>query len=97
MRYNPALRLEGKILSCWIPGAEHSAEAVCVPGGAVHYAVRSDPEAARELLKLARTTWNASGGCCEPRSHGGALGVAAYRAEEPESTPEPVKKGGEEE
>ena len=99
MRYNPALRLEGK------NPFQLDSRAPSIPLKQYAYQearytmlVRSNPEAARELLKAAQDDverqWRvyASRAAMAGRSESPHIAPV-----EPESAPEPLKKGGEEE
>ncbi|HEV2102916.1 MAG TPA: pyruvate:ferredoxin (flavodoxin) oxidoreductase [Candidatus Acidoferrum sp.] len=99
MRYNPALRLEGK------NPFQLDSKAPSIPLKQYAYQearytmlVRSDPEAARELLKIAQDDVERQWRVYSNRA------AMAGRSESPhiapvelEAAPEPVKKGGEEE
>jgi len=99
MRYNPALRLEGK------NPFQLDSKAPSIPFKQYAYQearysmlVRSDPVAARELLKLAQNDVERQWGVYSNRAAMAAGGETPHVAPvEPESSPEPVKKGGEEE
>jgi len=99
MRYNPALRLEGKnpfLLDSKAPSIPLKQYAY--QEARYTMLVRSDPEEARALLKLAQDDverqWRvyANRAAMPGRSE-----TPHISPQEPESTPEPVKKGGEEE
>jgi pyruvate-ferredoxin/flavodoxin oxidoreductase len=99
MRYNPALRLEGK------NPFQLDSKAPSIPFRQYAYQearytmlVRSDPEAARELLKMAQDDverqWRVYSNRAAMAGRSESPGIAPV---EPESAPQPVKKGGEEE
>jgi len=99
MRYNPALRLEGK------NPFQLDSKAPSIPLKQYAYQearytmlVRSDPEAARELLKLAQDDverqWRVYSNRAAMPGRSESPHIAPV---EPESAPETVKKGGEEE
>jgi pyruvate-ferredoxin/flavodoxin oxidoreductase len=99
MRYNPALRLEGKnpfLLDSKAPSIPLKQYAY--QEARYTMLVRSDPEAARELLKLAQDDverqWRVYANRAAMPGRSESPHIAPV---EPESTPEPVKKGGEEE
>ena len=99
MRYNPALRLEGK------NPFQLDSKAPSIPLKQYAYQearytilVRSDPEAARTLLKIAQEDVERQWGIYSNRASMAAGGETPHIAPvEPETSPEPVKKGGEEE
>lgn len=99
MRYNPALRLEGK------NPFQLDSKAPSIPLKQYAYQearytmlVRSDPAAARDLLKLAQDDverqWRVYANRAAMAGRADSPNIAP---QEPESSPEPVKKGGEEE
>ena len=99
MRYNPALRLEGK------NPFQLDSRAPSIPLKQYAYQearytmlVRSNPEAARELLKVAQDDverqWRVYSGRAAMAGRSESPHIAPV---EPESAPEPLKKGGEEE
>ena len=99
MRYNPMLRLEGK------NPFRLDSKAPSIPLKQYTYQearytmlVRSDPEAARELLKIAQDDverqWRVYSGRAAMAGRNETPNIAPV---EPETTAEPVKKGGEEE
>jgi len=99
MRYNPALRLQGKnpfILDSKAPSI--SLKQYAYQEARYTMLVRSDPDAARELLKLAQDDvereWRvyANRAAMPGRSESPHIAPEAS-----ETAPEPVKKGGEEE
>jgi pyruvate-ferredoxin/flavodoxin oxidoreductase len=99
MRYNPALRLQGK------NPFQLDSKAPSIPLKQYAYQearytmlVRSDPEAARELLKLAQDDVERQWRVYANRAAMAGRSETPHIApQEPESTPETVKKGGEEE
>lgn len=99
MRYNPALRLEGKnpfILDSKAPSIPLKQYAY--QEARYTMLVRSDPEAARELLKLAQDDVEREWRVYSNRAAMAGRSESPHIApESPESEPEPVKKGGEEE
>jgi len=99
MRYNPALRLEGKnpfLLDSKAPSIPLKQYAY--QEARYTMLVRSDPEAARELLKLAQDDVERQWRVYANRAAMAGRSESPHIApEEPESTPETVKKGGEEE
>jgi pyruvate-ferredoxin/flavodoxin oxidoreductase len=99
MRYNPALRLEGKnpfLLDSKAPSIPLKQYAY--QEARYTMLVRSDPEAARELLKLAQDDVERQWRVYSNRAAMAGRSESPHIApQEPESTPEPVKKGGEEE
>jgi pyruvate-ferredoxin/flavodoxin oxidoreductase len=99
MRYNPALRLEGKnpfILDSKAPSIPFKQYAY--QEARYTMLVRSDPEAARELLKAAQDDVERQWRVYSNRSAMAGRSESPHIApEEPEGTPETVKKGGEEE
>jgi pyruvate-ferredoxin/flavodoxin oxidoreductase len=99
MRYNPALRLEGKnpfLLDSKAPSIPLKQYAY--QEARYTMLVRSDPEAARELLKLAQDDVERQWRVYANRAAMAGRSASPHIApEEPESTPETVKKGGEEE
>ena len=99
MRYNPALRLEGK------NPFQLDSKAPSIPFKQYAYQearytmlVRSNPEAARELLKMAQDDverqWRVYSNRAAMAGRSETPNIAPV---EPESAPEPVKKGGEDE
>jgi len=99
MRYNPALRLEGKNPF----QLDSKAPSISVKQYAYQEArytmlVRSDPEAARELLKIAQDDverqWRVYANRAAMPGRSESPHIAPV---DPETAPEPVKKGGEEE
>jgi pyruvate-ferredoxin/flavodoxin oxidoreductase len=99
MRYNPALRLEGKnpfLLDSKAPSIPLKQYAY--QEARYTMLVRSDPEAARELLKLAQDDVERQWRVYSNRAAMPGRSESPHIApEEPESSPELVKKGGEEE
>jgi len=99
MRYNPALRLEGKnpfLLDSKAPSIPLKQYAY--QEARYTMLVRSDPEAARELLKLAQDDVERQWRVYSNRAAMAGRSETPHIApEEPESEPETVKKGGEEE
>ncbi len=99
MRYNPSLRLEGKnpfLLDSKAPSIPLKQYAY--QEARYTMLVRSDPEAARELLKLAQDDVERQWRVYANRAAMAGRSETPHIApEEPESAPEPVKKGGEEE
>ena len=99
MRYNPALRLEGKnpfILDSKAPSIPLKQYAY--QEARYTMLVRSDPEAARELLKLAQDDVEREWRVYANRAAMPGRSESPHIAPEaPETAPEPVKKGGEEE
>jgi pyruvate-ferredoxin/flavodoxin oxidoreductase len=98
MRYNPALRLQGK------NPFQLDSQKPSIPLKQYAYQearytmlVRSDPEAARELLKLAQDdverNWRVYSNRAAMPGRADTPGIAPV---EPESIPEPVKKGEDE-
>jgi pyruvate-ferredoxin/flavodoxin oxidoreductase len=99
MRYNPALRLEGKNpfqLDSKAPSI--SLKQYAYQEARYTMLVRSDPEAARELLKMAQDDverqWRVYANRAAMAGRSESPHIAPV---EPETAPEPVKKGGEEE
>ncbi len=99
MRYNPALRLEGKNpfqLDSRAPSI--SLKQYAYQEARYTMLVRSDPEAARELLKLAQDDverqWCVYSNRAAMPGRGESPPIAPV---EPETAPESVNKGGEEE
>ena len=99
MRYNPALRLEGKNpfqLDSKAPSI--SLKQYAYQEARYTMLVRSDPEAARELLKIAQDDverqWRVYANRAAMAGRSESPHIAPV---EPETAPEPVKKGGEEE
>jgi pyruvate-ferredoxin/flavodoxin oxidoreductase len=99
MRYNPALRLEGK------NPFQLDSKAPSIPFKQYAYQearytmlVRSNPEAARDLLKMAQDDverqWRVYSNRAAMPGRSETPHIAPV---EPESAPQPVKKGGEEE
>jgi len=99
MRYNPALRLEGK------NPFQLDSKAPSIPFKQYAYQearytmlVRSNPEAARELLKMAQDDverqWRVYSNRAAMPGRSESPHIAPV---EPESAPQPIKKGGEEE
>jgi pyruvate-ferredoxin/flavodoxin oxidoreductase len=99
IRYNPALRLEGK------NPFQLDSKAPSIPLKQYAYQearytmlVRSNPEAARELLRTAQDDverqWRVYSNRAAMPGRAASPNIAPV---EPESSPEPVKKGGEEE
>ncbi len=99
MRYNPALRLEGK------NPFQLDSKAPSIPFKQYAYQearytmlVRSNPEAARDLLKIAQDDverqWRVYSNRAAMPGRGETPNIAPA---EPESASQPVKKGGEEE
>ncbi len=99
MRYNPALRLEGKnpfLLDSKAPSIPLKQYAY--QEARYTMLVRSDPDAARELLKLAQDDVERQWRVYSNRAAMPGRSESPHIApEEPESSPELVKKGGEEE
>jgi pyruvate-ferredoxin/flavodoxin oxidoreductase len=99
MRYNPALRLEGKnpfLLDSKAPSIPLKQYAY--QEARYTMLVRSDPAAARELLKAAQDDVERQWRIYSNRAAMAGRAASPHIApEEPESSPEPVKKGGEEE
>ncbi len=99
MRYNPALRLEGKnpfLLDSKAPSIPLKQYAY--QEARYTMLVRSDPEAARELLKLAQDDVERQWRVYSNRAAMAGRSETPHIAPvEPESTPETVKKEGEEE
>jgi pyruvate-ferredoxin/flavodoxin oxidoreductase len=99
MRYNPALRLEGKnpfLLDSKAPSIPLKQYAY--QEARYTMLVRSDPLAARELLKAAQDDVERQWRVYSNRAAMPGRSESPHIApEEPESAPEPVKKGGEEE
>jgi len=99
MRYNPALRLEGK------NPFQLDSKAPSIPLKQYAYQearytmlLRSDPEAARELLKLAQDDVERQWRVYSNRAAMAGRSESPHIApQEPESAPEAVKKGGDEE
>jgi len=99
MRYNPALRLEGK------NPFQLDSKAPSIPLKQYAYQearytmlVRSDPEAARKLLKIAQEDVERQWGVYSNRAAMAAGGETPHIAPvEPEASPETVKNGGEQE
>jgi len=99
MRYNPALRLEGK------NPFQLDSRAPSIPLKQYAYQearytmlVRSNPEAARELLKVAQDDVERQWRVYSSRAAMAGRSESPHIAPvEPESAPEPLKKGGEEE
>jgi pyruvate-ferredoxin/flavodoxin oxidoreductase len=99
MRYNPALRLEGK------NPFQLDSKAPSIPFKEYAYQearytmlVRSNPEAARELLKMAQDDVERQWRVYSNRAAMAGRGETPHIAPvERESAPQPVKKGGEEE
>jgi pyruvate-ferredoxin/flavodoxin oxidoreductase len=99
MRYNPALRLEGK------NPFQLDSKAPTIPLKEYAYQearytmlVRSDPEAARELMKLAQTDVERQWGVYSNRAAMAGGAESPHLATvEAEPAPETVKKGGQEE
>ena len=99
MRYNPALRLEGK------NPFQLDSKAPSIPFKQYAYQearytmlVRSNPEAARDLLKAAQDDVERQWRVYSNRAAMAGRSESPHIAPgEPESAPEPVKKGGEEE
>ncbi len=98
MRYNPALRLEGKnpfLLDSKAPSIPLKQYAY--QEARYTMLVRSDPEAARELLKLAQDDVERQWRVYANRAAMAGRSESPHIAPEaPESAPEPVKKGEEE-
>jgi pyruvate-ferredoxin/flavodoxin oxidoreductase len=98
MRYNPALRLEGKnpfILDSKAPSIPFKQYAY--QEARYTMLVRSDPDAARELLKLAQDDVEREWRVYSNRAAMAGRSESPHIAPEvPESAAEPVKKGGEE-
>jgi pyruvate-ferredoxin/flavodoxin oxidoreductase len=99
MRYNPALRLEGKNpfqLDSKAPSI--SLKQYAYQEARYTMLVRSDPEAARELLKMAQDDverqWRVYANRAAMAGRSESPHIAPV---EPETAPAPVKKGGEEE
>ena len=99
MRYNPALRLEGKnpfLLDSKAPSIPLKQYAY--QEARYTMLVRSDPEAARDLLKLAQDDVERQWRVYSNRAAMPGRSESPHIApEEPESSPELVKRGGEEE
>jgi pyruvate-ferredoxin/flavodoxin oxidoreductase len=99
MRYNPALRLEGKnpfLLDSKAPSIPLKQYAY--QEARYTMLVRSDPEAARTLLKMAQDDVERQWRVYANRAAMAGRSESPHIApEEPDSAPEPVKKGGEEE
>jgi pyruvate-ferredoxin/flavodoxin oxidoreductase len=99
MRYNPSLRLEGKnpfLLDSKAPSIPLKQYAY--QEARYTMLVRSDPEAARDLLKVAQDDVERQWRVYANRAAMAGRSESPHIApEEPESAPEPVKKGGEEE
>jgi pyruvate-ferredoxin/flavodoxin oxidoreductase len=99
MRYNPALRLEGKNpfqLDSKAPSI--SLKQYAYQEARYTMLVRSDPEAARELLKMAQDDVERQWRVYSNRAAMAGRGESPHIAPvEPETAPEPVKKRGEEE
>src|SRR5271157_4484836 len=99
MRYNPSLRLEGKnpfLLDSKAPSIPLKQYAY--QEARYTMLVRSDPEAARELLKLAQDDVERQWRVYANRAAMAGRSESPHIApEEPESAPETVRKGGEEE
>jgi len=99
MRYNPSLRLEGKnpfLLDSKAPSIPLKQYAY--QEARYTMLVRSDPEAARELLKLAQDDVERQWRVYANRAAMAGRSESPHIAPEaPDSAPEPVKKGGEEE
>jgi pyruvate-ferredoxin/flavodoxin oxidoreductase len=99
MRYNPALRLEGKnpfILDSKAPSIPLKQYAY--QEARYTMLVRSDPEAARELLKLAQDDVEREWRVYSNRAAMAGRSESPHIAPEaPEAEPQPAKKGGEEE
>jgi pyruvate-ferredoxin/flavodoxin oxidoreductase len=99
MRYNPALRLEGK------NPFQLDSKAPSIPFKQYAYQearytmlVRSNPEAARDLLKAAQDDVERQWRVYSNRAAMAGRSESPHIApEDPEATPEPAKKGGEEE
>jgi pyruvate-ferredoxin/flavodoxin oxidoreductase len=99
MRYNPALRLDGK------NPFQLDSRAPSIPLKQYAYQearytmlVRSDPEAARELLKMAQDDVERQWRVYSNRAAMAGRSESPHIAPvEPETAPEPAKKGGEEE
>jgi pyruvate-ferredoxin/flavodoxin oxidoreductase len=98
MRYNPALRLEGKnpfILDSKAPSIPLKQYAY--QEARYTMLVRSDPEAARELLKLAQDDVERQWRVYSNRAAMAGRSTSPHIAPAPESAPETVKKGADEE
>jgi len=99
MRYNPALRLEGKNpfqLDSKAPSI--SLKQYAYQEARYTMLVRSNPEAARELLKEAQDDVERQWRVYSSRAAMAGRSESPHIAPvEPESAPDPVKKGGEEE
>ena len=99
MRYNPALRLEGKnpfLLDSKAPSIPLKQYAY--QEARYTMLVRSDPEAARELLKLAQDDVERQWHVYSNRAAMAGRAPSSHIApQEEESAAEPVKKGGDEE
>jgi pyruvate-ferredoxin/flavodoxin oxidoreductase len=98
MRYNPALRIEGKnpfLLDSKAPSIPLKQYAY--QEARYTMLLRSDPEAARELLKLAQDDVEREWRVYSNRAAMAGRSETPHIApQEPESAPEPVKKGGDE-
>jgi pyruvate-ferredoxin/flavodoxin oxidoreductase len=98
MRYNPALRLEGKnpfLLDSKAPSI--SLKQYAYQEARYTMLLRSDPEAARELLKLAQDDVERQWRVYSNRAAMGGRSETPHIAPvEQEGTPEPAKKGEEE-
>jgi pyruvate-ferredoxin/flavodoxin oxidoreductase len=98
MRYNPALRLEGKnpfLLDSKAPSI--SLKQYAYQEARYTMLLRSDPEAARELLKLAQDDVERQWRVYSNRATMGGRSETPHIAPvEQEGTPEPAKKGEEE-
>ena len=99
MRYNPALRLEGKnpfLLDSKAPSI--ALKQYAYQEARYTMLVRSDPAAARELLKAAQDDVERQWRVYSNRAAMAGRAASPHIApDEPESSPDPVKKGGEEE
>jgi pyruvate-ferredoxin/flavodoxin oxidoreductase len=99
MRYNPALRLEGRNpfqLDSRAPSI--SLKQYAYQEARYTMLVRSNPEAARELLKEAQDDVERQWRVYSSRAAMAGRSESPHIAPvEPESAPDPVKKGGEEE
>jgi len=99
MRYNPALRLEGKNpfqLDSKAPSI--SLKQYAYQEARYTMLVRSNPEAARELLKEAQDDVERQWRVYSSRAAMAGRSESPHIAPvEPESVPDPAKKGGEEE
>jgi pyruvate-ferredoxin/flavodoxin oxidoreductase len=99
MRYNPALRLEGKnpfLLDSKAPSIP--LKEFAYQEARYTMLLRSDPEAARILLKLAQDDVEREWRVYSNRAAMAGRSETPHIApQEPESAPQPVKKGGEEE